>query len=72
VIVFSDSGCGIPEEQLEQIFEPFFTTKERGTGLGLAITRQLVEQHHGQINLESRPGKGTTVNVYLPLKEEDF
>jgi two-component system NtrC family sensor kinase len=72
VLTFADSGCGIPEEELEQIFEPFFTTKERGTGLGLAITRQLVEQHRGQISLSSKPGKGTTVQVYLPLTEEDF
>jgi two-component system NtrC family sensor kinase len=72
VMIFSDSGCGIPEEQLGQIFEPFFTTKERGTGLGLAITRQLIEQHHGQISIESVLGKGTTVRVYLPLSEEIF
>jgi two-component system NtrC family sensor kinase len=71
-VVFADDGCGIPEEEREQIFEPFFTTKERGTGLGLAITRQLIEQHHGQISLESVVGKGTKIMVYLPLKEEDF
>ena len=72
VVTFTDSGCGIPEEELEQIFEPFFTTKERGTGLGLAITKQLIEQHHGQISLDSTPGKGTCIRVYLPLTEEDF
>jgi two-component system NtrC family sensor kinase len=72
VLLFSDTGCGIPEHELEQIFEPFFTTKERGTGLGLAITRQLIEQHHGQISLDSTLGKGTTVRVCLPLTEEDF
>ena len=72
LVEFSDNGCGIPEDELEQIFEPFFTTKERGTGLGLAITRQLIEQHHGQISLDSELGKGTKVMVYLPLTEEDF
>lgn len=72
VVTFADTGCGISEEEQDQIFEPFFTTKERGTGLGLAITRQLIEQHHGQIGLTSVPGKGTTVKVYLPLIEEDF
>ena len=72
LVEFVDDGCGIPEDEIEQIFEPFFTTKERGTGLGLAITRQLIEQHHGQISLDSVLGKGTKVMVYLPLNEEDF
>ena len=71
-VVFADNGCGIPDDELEQIFEPFFTTKERGTGLGLAITRQLIEQHHGQITLDSEINKWTKVVVYLPLNEEDF
>jgi two-component system, NtrC family, sensor kinase len=72
VIVFSDTGEGIPEEHMEQIFEPFFTTKERGTGLGLAITRQIIELHHGTIHLESAPGKGTTVTIRLPLQWEEY
>jgi two-component system NtrC family sensor kinase len=71
-IVFSDSGCGIPAESLEKIFEPFYTTKERGTGLGLAITRQIIEQHHGEIRIESELGKGTTVTVTLPLEHEEM
>jgi two-component system, NtrC family, sensor kinase len=69
-IVFADNGSGIAEEHLERIFEPFFTTKARGTGLGLAITKQIVEQHHGGIELESKVGKGTTVRVWLPLVQE--
>ncbi len=71
-IVFSDSGCGIPAESLEKIFEPFYTTKERGTGLGLAITRQIIEQHHGDIHIESEPGRGTTVVVTLPVEREEL
>lgn len=71
-IVFSDSGCGIPPESIERIFEPFFTTKERGTGLGLAITRQIIEQHHGEISIESTPGRGTTVRVTLPVEHEEL
>jgi two-component system NtrC family sensor kinase len=71
-IVFSDSGCGIPAESLEKIFEPFYTTKERGTGLGLAITRQIIEQHQGEIRIESEPGKGTTVTVTLPFEREEL
>jgi len=70
VIRFSDNGSGIPEENLEKIFEPFFTTKEKGTGLGLAITRQIVEQHHGRIFIESVVGQGTAVTVRLPFEQE--
>ena len=71
-ITFSDSGNGIPEESLEKIFEPFYTTKARGTGLGLAITRQIIEQHHGEIHIESTVGKGTRVTVTLPTVQEDL
>lgn len=70
VITFADNGAGIPEEHLDRIFEPFFTTKPRGTGLGLAITRQIVEQHHGRIALESEVGRGTTITVRLPVQQE--
>lgn len=70
-ILFSDNGCGIEPENQEKIFEPFFTTRARGTGLGLAITRQIVEQHHGRIHLESEMGVGTTVTIRLPLSYEE-
>jgi two-component system NtrC family sensor kinase len=71
-IAFSDNGCGIPPESIEKIFEPFYTTKERGTGLGLAITRQIIEQHHGKIAIESTQGAGTTVRVTLPVEHEEL
>jgi PAS domain S-box-containing protein len=65
---FTDTGCGIPPENLERIFEPFFTTKQEGhgTGLGLAIAYGIVERHGGTIKAESRPGEGTTFTVWLP------
>jgi two-component system, NtrC family, sensor kinase len=69
---FSDDGAGISQENMEKIFEPFFTTKARGTGLGLAITRQIVEMHHGKIEIESEVGKGTTVTVRLPIEREEL
>jgi two-component system NtrC family sensor kinase len=71
-IAFIDSGCGIPVEYIEKIFEPFYTTKERGTGLGLAIARQIIERHHGEIHIDSEPGKGTTVTVILPFDHEEL
>jgi two-component system NtrC family sensor kinase len=71
-MVFSDSGCGIPAENLEKIFEPFYTTKERGTGLGLAITRQIIEHHHGEIRISSDPETGTIVTVTLPIERDEL
>lgn len=71
-ITFTDSGCGIPAESLEKIFEPFYTTKARGTGLGLAITRQIIEQHHGEIHIDSAVGRGTCVTVTLPTEREEL
>lgn len=64
----SDTGCGIPAEIQPRIFEPFFTTKEagKGTGLGLAIAAQVVEDHQGKIEVESREGEGTTFTICLP------
>jgi two-component system NtrC family sensor kinase len=72
VMMFTDTGSGIDEADLERIFEPFYTTKERGTGLGLAITKQIIEQHHGSIHMSSRLKQGTTVTIRLPLVREEF
>jgi signal transduction histidine kinase len=68
VIEFSDSGTGIPPENLTKLWEPFFTTKPegKGTGLGLPICRRAVEEHRGTIDIDSLPGKGTTVRIILP------
>lgn len=63
----SDTGSGIPPEQLERIFQPFFTTKAHGIGLGLAITRRLVEDHGGYICAKGHPGNGATLSVRLPV-----
>jgi signal transduction histidine kinase len=64
----TDSGCGIEEDVLNRIFDPFFTTKEqgKGTGLGLAICQRIVEEHEGEIKIQSRLGQGTTVSIRLP------
>ena len=65
----SDTGGGIPPEQINRIFEPFYTTKKRGTGLGLMIVQRIVRAHGGRIELESRVGRGTTFRIWLPLHE---
>lgn len=72
-IEFADGGSGISQIDLGKIWEPFFTTKMegKGTGLGLAICRRLIEEHHGEISIESRLGEGTTVSVYLPATTGD-
>jgi len=67
VVSFTDTGVGIPEENLGKLFEPLFTTKAKGIGLGLAIVKTLVEGHGGSIEVESEAGKGSTFIVRLPL-----
>lgn len=71
LLVFSDTGKGIPPEDLNRIFEPFFTSgKAKGVGLGLTITHDIVERHGGQLAINSPPGSGAVVQVWLPLKRE--
>jgi len=65
----SDTGCGIPPEQINRLSEPFFTTKKKGSGLGLMIVHRIMREHNGRINLESHVGKGTTFRLWLPLHE---
>jgi signal transduction histidine kinase len=69
----SDTGCGIPPENLERIFDPFFTTKPEGegTGLGLAVCRNIIQSLGGSITVDSTPGKGTTFHITLPTASSD-
>ena len=67
LITISDTGVGIPPENMEKIFEPLFTTKQRGIGLGLAVSKSLVEANDGHIEVQSQMGEGTTFRVYLPV-----
>jgi two-component system NtrC family sensor kinase len=63
----TDTGAGIPPDQLAKIFDPFFSTKEMGTGLGLSVVYGIIERHGGTIDIRSDVGKGTTVSLRLPI-----
>lgn len=69
-IIISDTGVGIPEENLPKLFTPFYTTKGigKGTGLGLAISYGIVKMHRGGISVQSNPGKGTLFTILLPIE----
>lgn len=73
IIAISDTGTGIPEEQLSRIFDPFFTTKPvgEGTGLGLSISYGIIERHGGTITVKSKVGAGTTMTVRIPISANE-
>lgn len=66
-ITVSDNGSGIPQEDLERIFEPLYSTRSFGVGLGLSIVKQIVEQHEGKIEVQSRINSGSKVKILLPI-----
>ena len=66
IVSITDSGIGMSPEATRKIFDPFFTTKKRGTGLGLAVSCKIMEDHEGELSVQSKEGKGTTVTVLLP------
>jgi signal transduction histidine kinase len=70
-IKVTDTGAGIPPENLSKLFTPFFTTKPagKGTGLGLSIVYGIIKLHHGQITIQSQVHQGTTVTITLPLRQ---
>ena len=70
IIEISDTGVGIPKDNIDQIFEPLFSTKVYGVGLGLPIIKQIIEQHHGGVTINSVENEGTQVNLWLPLNAD--
>ena len=71
IVEVRDTGRGIEPDHLPRIFDLYFTTKADGTGVGLAVTQQIVTAHGGTIEVDSRPGAGTTMSVRLPAGEEE-
>jgi signal transduction histidine kinase len=69
LLAIKDTGSGMTPDQIKQIFEPFSTTKSRGLGLGMPYAQKIIQQHGGQIVVESQPGKGTEVRIELPASE---
>ena len=67
-IRIEDQGTGMTQERIDKLGEPFFTTKEKGTGLGLTVSKRIIETHHGQLLFFSKEGKGTTVDILLPIQ----
>jgi signal transduction histidine kinase len=67
-VSITDDGLGIPEKSLPLIFDPFFTTKDTGTGLGLAYVQQVMHEHGGRIECESRVGEGTVFRITFPVE----
>jgi two-component system sensor histidine kinase HydH len=68
-IRIADDGHGIPKQILQKIWTPFYTTKTQGTGLGLSLVQRVIDDHHGRIYIRSSVGRGTVVNIFLPVVE---
>lgn len=66
----TDTGPGIPVDNMDKLFEPLFTTKQGGVGFGLALVKTIIERHGGKVEAESEPGKGARFTMLLPVSPE--
>ncbi len=71
LLAIQDNGCGMSADVVEKLFDPFFTTRAEGSGLGMSIVFQIIEAHHGTIEIDSEPGRGTTMLIRLPRSQQD-
>jgi C4-dicarboxylate-specific signal transduction histidine kinase len=71
IISVSDSGQGVPADQLPKLFEPFYTTKKEGLGMGLSISRTIMEAHEGRLLAENNPDSGATFRIELPAAHNE-
>ena len=72
IVEITDTGSGIPSENMLKVFEPFFSTKAKGTGLGLAVSYRIIRNHQGDIQVSSQPWKGTRFTIKIPLGQNSF
>jgi len=70
-VVIQDTGPGISPEELSKVFDPFYTTKTTGTGLGLSVSYGIIQDHHGTVDVQSAPGKGTTFVLAFPAAPDE-
>ncbi|MFN3479792.1 MAG: ATP-binding protein, partial [Thermodesulfovibrionales bacterium] len=71
VITITDTGTGVPKENISKVFEPFFSTKTTGLGLGLATTKRIVEEHGGNIEFNSVEGMGSKIIIKIPIPDRE-
>jgi len=72
ILRIADEGTGIPEEILDKIFDLYFTTKSEGSGIGLAMTYRILQLHHGSVEVQSKPGRGTEFVFRIPLSATEW
>ena len=68
-LTISDNGCGMDEETLDNIYTPFYSKKSEGTGLGMTVVEKVINGHNGNVDIHSKKGQGTTVRLFLPVKD---
>ncbi len=71
ILRISDDGIGMSQEVMQKIFEPYFTTKDFGSGIGLTLVYKIIKEHHGEITVMSKEGRGTTFTISFPVPQKE-